>query len=88
VRAARETTESLALLYRRAREEQELLELRLLICDLLERMTVTQKRIVQLRLDGHQVDDIMQATGSSRRTIERVLQAFRDTMRDELHGET
>jgi RNA polymerase sigma-70 factor (ECF subfamily) len=35
------------------------------------------RRVIRLRLDGYEVDEIVKETGRSRRTVERVLHAFR-----------
>jgi RNA polymerase sigma factor (sigma-70 family) len=35
------------------------------------------RRVVELRLDGHEVGEIARRTGRSQRTVERVLQSFR-----------
>jgi RNA polymerase sigma-70 factor (ECF subfamily) len=86
IRAAPQTAAH-SPLHRLAREEQAFVELRLLVRDLLERLTATERQIVQMRLEGHQVEDIVHATGSSRRTVERVLQSFRGAVRAELWNE-
>ena len=35
------------------------------------------RQVIRLRMDGYEVDEIVKQTGRSRRTIERVLHAFR-----------
>ncbi len=47
------------------------------ILDELEALPTGDRRVVRLRLDGHEVDEIARATGRSRRTIERVLKSAR-----------
>ena len=50
--------------------------------DLLVDMPAQQQRVVLLRIEGWQVDEIAAETGRSRRTVERVLQAFRKRLRE------
>jgi RNA polymerase sigma-70 factor (ECF subfamily) len=54
-----------------------LAELKMVVDELLGGLPVTQRVIVELRIDGFQVDEIAQKTGRSRRTVERGLQEFR-----------
>ena len=39
-----------------------------------------QRKMVELRIEGHEVSDIATRTERSRRTVERVLQRFRDRL--------
>ena len=48
--------------------------------DELARLPEPDRRVIELRLDGHEVGDIARATGRARRTVERVLQAFRNRL--------
>jgi RNA polymerase sigma factor (sigma-70 family) len=54
--------------------------LEFVIDDLLSTMTTAQKRIVELRIEGHTVDEIAEQTRRSKRTVERVLQSFREQL--------
>ncbi|MBL8814969.1 MAG: sigma-70 family RNA polymerase sigma factor [Planctomyces sp.] len=58
--------------------------LRIVISDLLEQLSESQRQIVMLRLDGSQVQDISTLTRRSKRTVERTLQKFRDMLRQQL----
>jgi RNA polymerase sigma-70 factor (ECF subfamily) len=40
-------------------------------------MPLADRRVIELRLAGHEVGEIVERTGRKRRTVERVLQAFR-----------
>jgi RNA polymerase sigma-70 factor, ECF subfamily len=61
------------------------------IRDLLSTLTETQQTIILRRIDGCQVEEIAAETGRSKRTVERVLQAFRQRLREiidePLHGD-
>jgi len=59
------------------RDETALLELRMVVEEMLGGLPATQRMIVELRIEGFQVDEIAQRTGRSRRTVERALQDFR-----------
>ncbi len=61
----------------RSHDETSLLILRLLVTEVLDELTPSQRRIVELRIDGHAADEICQRTNRSKRTVERVLQRFR-----------
>ena len=62
--------------------------LRLAVAETLERLPPSQRQVITLRLEGHEVDEISKRTGRAKRTVERVLQQFRDRMRRELFGAT
>ncbi len=48
--------------------------------DALERLAPEERELVELRVAGHAVDDIARRVGRSKRTVERQLQACRDTL--------
>ncbi|MBY0523976.1 MAG: sigma-70 family RNA polymerase sigma factor [Gemmataceae bacterium] len=51
--------------------------LRMVIDEALEAVSEVQKRMIQLRIEGHEVAEIAVQTQRSKRTVERVLQEFR-----------
>jgi RNA polymerase sigma-70 factor (ECF subfamily) len=59
------------------RDENSLRVLQMVIDDLLSQLSATNRRIVELRIRGHQAEVIAQRTDRSKRTVERVLQDFR-----------
>ncbi len=61
--------------------------LRLVIDDVTEGMTPSQREVIQLRLDGTPVAEIAESTKRSKRSVERTLQAFREVLRQELDEE-
>lgn len=48
--------------------------------DALERLAPEERELVELRVAGHAVEDIARRVGRSKRTVERQLQACRDTL--------
>jgi RNA polymerase sigma-70 factor (ECF subfamily) len=62
---------------RSGRDEIGLAELKIVVDELLGGLPDTQRLIVELRIDGFQVEEIARKTGRSRRTVERGLQEFR-----------
>src|SRR6516165_10798946 len=58
-------------------DETGLAELKMVVDELLGGLPATQRVIVELRIDGFQVDEIARKTGRSRRTVERGVQEFR-----------
>ena len=61
-------------------DEQALSTLRLLIDELLEGLPTAHRQIVELRISGWQTDEISRQVDRSTRTIERVLQEFRQKL--------
>ena len=64
----------------RGDNEEALLHLRMTIEELLEQLDPTSARIVQLRMEGREVAEIATMTERSKRTVERVLQNFRQRL--------
>lgn len=58
-------------------DETSLIILRMLLDEILTRLTPAQRNIVELRIEGHEISTISQRTERSKRTVERVLQQFR-----------
>ena len=54
--------------------------LRMTIEELLSDLTDSQRKIIHLRLEGNTVAEISKGAGRSRRTVERTLQGFRQTL--------
>jgi RNA polymerase sigma-70 factor (ECF subfamily) len=69
------------------RDEHALTLLRLTIEELLESLPDVQRRIVELRIEEHDVAAIARQTGRSKRTVERVLQQFRTRLDAILRGD-
>lgn len=63
-------------------------ELRLTIATLLDQLGQSEQQIIQLRLDGHDVNSIAKLASRSKRTVERVLQGFRQMLRQTLSAES
>jgi RNA polymerase sigma-70 factor (ECF subfamily) len=61
-------------------EENALLVLRLLIEDALDALPDDQRRMVQLRIEGHSVAEIAASTQRAKRSVERLLQDFRSRL--------
>lgn len=55
--------------------------LRLVVAGLVSDLPESNRRIVDLRIEGHEVDEIAKRSGRSKRTVERTLQQFRDRLR-------
>ncbi len=65
-----------------ASDESSLQFLLMLIDDELKDYPPVNQRIVHMRIEGYDINEIVQATGRSRRTVERVLQDFRQKLSD------
>jgi RNA polymerase sigma-70 factor, ECF subfamily len=59
--------------------------LQLAIEEAFERLPAAHRRMVELRLEGHEVAQIAQVTGRSRRTTERILQEARQQLHALFH---
>lgn len=58
--------------------------LRLTIQELLESLDATTCRIIEMRMEGREVQEIADSINRSKRTVERVLQNFRRRMADDI----
>jgi RNA polymerase sigma factor (sigma-70 family) len=56
--------------------------LKLVVAEVLSDLPQVQQQIIARRIDGCQVDEIASETGRSKRTVERVLQNFRERLRE------
>jgi RNA polymerase sigma-70 factor (ECF subfamily) len=64
-----------------ARDEEALSLLRMVIDDLLQDLPEAHRRIIELRIEGHEVNEIATAVQRSKRSVERELQDFRNRLR-------
>jgi RNA polymerase sigma-70 factor (ECF subfamily) len=69
-------------------DETSLAVLRMVVDDLLQGLPVIHQPVVQLRINGHTVDEITKQTGRSKRTVERVLRDFRKQLSKLISEET
>lgn len=67
--------------------EMPVVHLRLTIDELLEQIPAENRRIILLRIDGFEVTDIAQQTGRAKRSVERILQKFRQQLESALAAE-
>jgi RNA polymerase sigma-70 factor (ECF subfamily) len=61
-------------------DDTDLTALRLVIDEAVGGLPESSREMVRLRIDGHEVADIAARTGRSKRSVERVLQHFRDQL--------
>jgi RNA polymerase sigma-70 factor (ECF subfamily) len=59
--------------------------LRMVVDDMLEGLPESHRRMIELRIDGHEVLEISRVVGRSKRSVERVLQDFRHRMGELIH---
>lgn len=69
-----------------AGDESSLNFLRMMVEDLLRDLPEAHRQIIELRIEGHEVNDIAATVQRSKRSVERVLQDFRQRL-DSLIGE-
>ena len=62
-------------------DELALRSLQMVIGEVLGDLPEVQQRIIMRRIEGCQVEEIAAETGRSKRTVERVLQNFRERLR-------
>jgi RNA polymerase sigma-70 factor (ECF subfamily) len=62
-------------------DEEALRLLRMVVDDLLRDLPEAHRRIIELRIEGHEVNDIAKAVQRSKRSVERELQDFRNRLR-------
>lgn len=66
-------------------DETALAILRMVVDEVLVALPESHRRIVELRIEGHEVEEIAAAVGRSKRTTERVLQEFRNRLGSIIH---
>ena len=67
------------------KDEAALSVLRMVVDDVLEGLPESHRRMIELRIDGHEVAEISRVVGRSKRSVERVLQDFRHRMGELIH---
>ncbi len=58
-------------------DEAALQLLQLTLVEALEQLPAAHRRMIELRIDGHEIDEIARRTERSKRTVERMLQEAR-----------
>jgi RNA polymerase sigma-70 factor (ECF subfamily) len=70
---------------KQCRDEGALTVLRIVIEELLEGMPAANRRMIELRIEGYEVAEITEQVQRSKRTVERVLQGFRNRLEALIH---
>ncbi|TWT75538.1 RNA polymerase sigma factor CarQ [Posidoniimonas polymericola] len=55
--------------------------LRMVVADLISDLPESNRQIIELRIEGHEVAEVAALSGRSKRTVERTLQQFRERLR-------
>jgi len=66
-------------------DEQALSVLHLVIGEILDALPTIHRSIVELRIEGYEVAEIAQQVQRSKRTVERILQEFRQRLDAQIH---
>jgi RNA polymerase sigma-70 factor, ECF subfamily len=74
-----------ALESERGRDEGALTVLQMVIEELLEGMPAANRRMIEMRIEGYEVAEITEKVRRSKRTVERVLQGFRNRLEALIH---
>ena len=67
------------------RDEGALTVLKMVIEELLEGMPAANRQMIELRIEGYEVAEITERVQRSKRTVERVLQGFRNRLEALIH---
>lgn len=62
--------------------------LEMVIEDILSELPETNRKVVELRIEGHEVQEIADLTQRSKRTVERILQQFRQRLTEMIESES
>jgi RNA polymerase sigma-70 factor (ECF subfamily) len=76
-----------ALEARAGRDDESLAVLNLVVDEVLAALPPGHRPIVELRIEGHEVAEIAQRVRRSKRTVERVLQEFRQRLAAQIQGD-
>jgi RNA polymerase sigma-70 factor (ECF subfamily) len=63
-----------------SRDESAATFLRMVLDEQMAELPESNRTVIRLRIEGYEVSEIAERTGRSRRTVERVLQDFRDRL--------
>ncbi|QDU21291.1 RNA polymerase sigma factor [Urbifossiella limnaea] len=66
-------------------DDESLTALRLTIDEILARLPPAYREVVELRVAGHEVAEIAAQTGRAKRSVERILQEFRESLRGQVN---
>lgn len=61
--------------------------LEMVIEEVLEKLPESQRQVIVLRMEGHEIDEIAATTGRAKRSVERILQGFRQSLSRDLPDE-
>jgi len=70
------------------RDPNALATLQMVLEDLMTELTPPQRSVIELRIEGHEVNEIASRVGCSRRSVERTLQKFRNRLTAVLEDES
>jgi RNA polymerase sigma-70 factor, ECF subfamily len=70
-----------------AQDQTALTVLRMVVEQVLEGLSATHRKIVELRIEGHEVAEIAERTGRAKRSVERLLQEFRKALSAQIEVE-
>jgi len=79
--ATRDAALEQSLATKAGQDEHALTELEIVIEGILKSLPPIHKRVVELRIAGFEVSEIARTINRSKRTVERILQAFRSELR-------
>ena len=68
-------------------DEVALTTLRIVVEDLLKELPETHRRMIEMRIEGYEVSEVSDAVRRSKRSVERVLQDFRQRLDSLIHTE-
>jgi RNA polymerase sigma-70 factor (ECF subfamily) len=68
-----------------ARDDVALETLQLVIQDIVQTLPMSQRAIIELRIEGYGVEEIAKSTGRAKRSVERALQEFRCKLGSLIH---
>ena len=71
---------------RSVQNNEALLILRMTIEEIIGSLPVIEHDIIRLRIEGHVVTEIAKKTNRAKRTVERILQNFRNRLREQIDG--
>jgi RNA polymerase sigma-70 factor (ECF subfamily) len=83
-RDVRHTTGSAAIAAAAASDDEDLRILETTVEELLAPLPASHREIITLRIAGHEVADIAARSGRAKRSVERILQEFRTSLRGAL----
>ncbi len=68
-------------------DDEAFIVLKLTVEEILSTLSVAEREIVEMRIAGHEINQIVESSKRAKRSVERILQSFRGRLKGAIEGE-